>query len=123
MVPGPVGAVYAATHAAGLRDFVKGLAGLLFKPMVEVEAPPTVEVVIRKKGGQTRIHLLNVTAMQVAGEYTTVDYIPPAGPVRLKLAGGGKLVNALTGKPLVQGAGGWAEAPAVPLHEIIAVVS
>ncbi|NWF83207.1 MAG: hypothetical protein HXY18_05195 [Bryobacteraceae bacterium] len=123
VIPGPVGAVYAATHAAGLRDIVKGLAGVLFKPMVEVDAPPTVEVVIRKKGGQVRIHLLNATAMQVAGEYATVDYIPAAGPVRLKLAGGGRLVNALTKKPLAKVSGGWSELGQVPLHEIVTVVS
>lgn len=118
VIPGPAGSVYAATHAAGLRDFVKTLAGRLFKPMVEVDAPSTVEVVIRKKEGKTRVHLLNTTAMQVAGEYTTVDYIPAAGPVRLR----GKFVNALTGKPLPQ-RGEWSEPGAVPLHEILTVVN
>lgn len=122
VIPGPVGAVYAATHAAGLRDIVRGLAGLLFKPLVEVEAPPTVEVVVRKQGERTRIHLLNVTAMQVAGEYATVDYIPAAGPVRLRPARGGRMVNALTGEPLAQTAEGWGELGQVALHEIVSVV-
>lgn len=119
VIPGPVGSVYAATHAAGLRDFVKTLAGRLFKPMVEVDAPPTVEVVIRRKDGKTRIHLLNVTAMQVAGEYTTVDYIPAAGPVRLR---GAKLANALTGRPLPE-RNGWSELASVPLHEIVTMAN
>ena len=119
VIPGPIGAVYAATHAAALRGFVQSLAARLFQPLIEVDAPSTIEVVLRRKDGQLRVHLLNVTAMQVSGEYTTVDYIPAAGPVRLR---GGKFANALTGKPL-PARNGWTDPGPIALHEILAVVN
>jgi hypothetical protein len=42
---------------------------------------------LRRKEGETLVHLLNTTAMQVAGEYATVDFVPPAGPVALAVQG------------------------------------
>lgn len=83
VVPGPVGAVHAATHAAALREFGRALVRPRFQPLVRVEAPPTVEVVLRRKGAETLVHLINTTAMQVAGEYATVDFVPAVGPVML----------------------------------------
>jgi len=85
LVPGPVGVIYAATHAGTVRRFGQKLIGAHFRPLVRVEAPPTVEVVLRRKAGKLLVHLLNTTAMQVSGEYSTVDFIPPAGPIRLTL--------------------------------------
>lgn len=83
LVPGPVGVVYAATHAAAVRDFGRALVAPRFAPLVKVSAPPTVEVVLRRKKGRLLVHLLNATAMQVAGDFATVDFVPPVGPVRL----------------------------------------
>jgi len=85
LVPGPVGQVYAATHASAVRRFAAGLIQLRFDPLVRVTAPPTVEVVLRRREGQVLVHLLNTTGMQVAGDYATVDYVPPVGPVRVNL--------------------------------------
>ncbi|MEJ5370033.1 MAG: alpha-amylase family protein [Bryobacteraceae bacterium] len=87
VIPGPVGSVFAATHAAAVREFGRTLIGRRFQPLVRVTAPPTVEVVLRRKGGETLVHLLNTTAMQVAGEYATVDFVPPLGPVTLAVRG------------------------------------
>jgi hypothetical protein len=87
VVPGPVGGVFAATHAAAVREFGQALIRPRFQPLVRVEAAPTVEVVLRRKEGETLVHLLNTTAMQVAGEYATVDFVPPAGPVALAVQG------------------------------------
>ncbi|MCX7604421.1 MAG: hypothetical protein N2036_10145 [Bryobacteraceae bacterium] len=83
VVPGAIGAVYAATHAASVRGFGRALFAPHFRPLVQVDAPPTVEVVLRRKGQALRIHLVNTTAMQVAGDWATVDFVPPVGPVRL----------------------------------------
>ena len=84
-VPGQFGRVFAATHAAPLRSLVKRLVGPRFQPLVEVEAPPTVEVALRRKEGRLLVHLLNTTAMQVAGDYATTDFVPPVGPIRVRL--------------------------------------
>jgi hypothetical protein len=88
LVPGPVGALYAASHAPAVRDFVRRLLRGRFAPLVEVEAPPTVEVALRRKGGKLYVHLLNLTAMQVAGEYKALDFIPEVGPVRVRFPHG-----------------------------------
>ncbi len=87
VAPGPVGSVFAATHAAAVREFGQTLIRRRFRPLVRVDAPPTVEVVLRRKGEQTLVHLLNTTAMQVAGEYATVDFAPTVGPVTLAVRG------------------------------------
>lgn len=81
--PGPIGYVYAATHAPAIRDFVRRLVGPRFRPLVAVEGPPTLEVVLRRKSGRLHVHLLNATAMQVAGDFAAMDYVPPVGPVRV----------------------------------------
>jgi hypothetical protein len=85
LVPGPVGLVYAATHAATVRQLVASLVGPRFESEVEVSAPPVVEMTLRKKDGRLLVHLLNTASMQVAGDFATVDYIPAVGPVWLTL--------------------------------------
>ncbi|MCP5116125.1 MAG: hypothetical protein GY953_35310, partial [bacterium] len=57
----------------------------LHTPSVEVEGPPTVEVVRRTKDGRQLLHLLNATGMQLASDYSAIDFIPPAGPLRIRL--------------------------------------
>jgi hypothetical protein len=86
LVPGPAGLVYAQTHTPAVRDFVKRLVAPRFHPLVEVAAPPTVEVVLRRKSGRLMVHLLNNAGMQVAGDYATTDFVPEVGPVTLRLA-------------------------------------
>jgi hypothetical protein len=87
LVPGPIGMVYAATHATAIRDLVRRLIAPRFKPMVEVEAPPVVEVALRRKNGQLYVHLSNLAQMQVAGDFASLDYIPEVGPVRIRFNG------------------------------------
>lgn len=82
---GPIGAVFAATHAPAIRRFVKRVMERLFQPAVEVEGPPTVEVSLRKKNGKLLVHLGNCTAMQVAADYAAMDFVPPVGPLRVTL--------------------------------------
>lgn len=82
---GPAGSAFAATHAAPVRQFVKRVVDRIFTPMAVVDGPPTIEVALRRKNGKLLVHLGNCTAMQVAGDYATVDFIPPVGPLQLKL--------------------------------------
>jgi hypothetical protein len=88
IIPGPIGVVYAATHATTVREFVMRAAKPMFRPMVEVSGPPTVEVSLRRKDGALLVHLLNTTGMQVAGDFASIDFVPPVGPVRLKFNSG-----------------------------------
>ena len=82
---GPLGTVFALTHAPAAREVVRRLVRRLFTPMVTVESPPTVEVVLRRKDGLLLVHLLNATAMQVAGDYSAIDFVPPVGPLRVNV--------------------------------------
>lgn len=82
---GPLGSVYAATHAAPARDFLKKVVEAVYTPALRVEAPPVVEVALRRKGQKTLLHLVNSAEMQVAADYAVIDYIPPVGPVKVSL--------------------------------------
>jgi len=42
-------------------------------------------VVLRRKQGKLLVHLLNACAMQVAGDYAVTDFIPPVGPMEVRL--------------------------------------
>lgn len=83
LIPGPIGGVYKATHAPAVRQFVERMVAPRVDPLVRVQSPPTVEVSVRSKGGATFIHLLNSTGMQVAGDYSAIDFVPTIGPVQL----------------------------------------
>lgn len=82
---GPLGAVYAMTHAAPLREFLSQVVDTIHTPALRIEAPPTIEAALRRKNGKTLLHLVNTAGMQVAAEYAVIDYIPPAGPVSVSL--------------------------------------
>jgi hypothetical protein len=87
VIPGPLGLVYAATHAPAIRDLVRRLIQPRFKPMVEISAPPVIEVALRRKSGVLYVHLSNLAQMQTAGDFAALDYVPEAGPIRLNFAG------------------------------------
>lgn len=127
LVPGPIGVVYAATHAAAVRAFGRALVAPRFAPQVRVTAPPTVEVVLRKKKGRLLVHLLNATGMQVAGDFATVDFVPPVGPVRLNFGkrkpGAVQLAPAGQTLQAQQVQGEWTvEIPRVEVHAVASVV-
>lgn len=124
---GPLGSLYAETHAATVRALGRHLVAPLFEPLVKVTAPPTVEVVLRRKGGQLLVHLLNATAMQVAGDYATVDFVPPLHGVKLSF--GARQPRSVTLTPHGQGVepvkenGAWVVIlPPLEVHLVVAVV-
>ncbi len=86
---GPAGAAYSKQASPAFRDFLHSLVKRVFTPAVEVEAPPTVEVVLRRKNGRKYIHLINTS------REGTLDYLPPAGPIRLKAGAWTKTVERL----------------------------
>jgi hypothetical protein len=43
---------------------------------VRVAAPPTAELVLRRKDGRLTIHLLHSAGLRVAGDYAATDFVP-----------------------------------------------
>lgn len=82
-IAGPAGSAFAETNAPSQRALIQSLAARLFTPALQVEAPPTVEVVLRRKGGKNIVHLINTTARQVAGSHPAHDFVPEVGPIRI----------------------------------------
>lgn len=84
---GPLGALYCRFHVPVLREFVGSVVGRLVESLVKVRAPPFVDVVLRRRGGDLVVHLVNLAGRQVAAEYVVVDYVPPMGPVEILVKG------------------------------------
>ncbi|MCW5978291.1 MAG: hypothetical protein KIT09_09450 [Bryobacteraceae bacterium] len=82
---GPAGAAFAQTHGPETRRLMGRLMGRLYEPAVTLEGPPTVELARRRKGGRTMLHLINTTGMQVADAYSAIDFVPPVGPLRVRI--------------------------------------
>ncbi len=83
---GPLGTVYAQTHAPETGNVIGAIIRQIYTPRIEVESPPTVEAVWRRKNGHNILHLLNASGMQLASDYSAIDYVPPAGPVEVRLS-------------------------------------
>ncbi|HBY58997.1 MAG TPA: hypothetical protein DEH78_04200 [Solibacterales bacterium] len=122
LVPGAIGAAFAATHAPEVRRFVGRLARQLFRPAYEIEAPPVVESALRRKDGRTYLHLLNASGMQVAGDYSTSDYIPPVGPVSVRFTQRpGRVVLLPHDRELVIDAERGVTVPRIDVHAVLAI--
>jgi hypothetical protein len=123
-IPGPLGRIFAETHAPAVRTLVRRVISGRFRPLVAVEAPPTVEVALRRKAGNLMIHLLNASSMQVAGDYSAIDYVPPVGPLTLTFNPALAPIRATLqphGTPLPIGAGGRIRIDRVDLYGVVAV--
>jgi len=84
---GPIGTGYRQTHHPAIRAVVEQLARRLFpEPMVEVEAPPSVEMALRRAAdGSLCVHLLNLTGAQRAPDFLAVESIPTIGPIEVRV--------------------------------------
>jgi hypothetical protein len=82
---GPVGTVFALSHAAPVRRFIERVTTRVFTPMAQVDAPSTVEMALRRKNGKLLLHLGNCTAIQVATDHATVDSVPSVGPIGISV--------------------------------------
>jgi len=85
VIPGPVGVNYEYSHSSAIREFVKRVLNRLHESALSTDAPASVEFALRRKGGNTILHMANMTNMQVSAEYMTTDFIPKVGPFELKL--------------------------------------
>ena len=84
---GPAALAYFRTHHPALRALIGDLAARLFPdPLVTVEAPPCVDIALRRtRAGKLSLHLLNLTNTQRAERFLSTDYIPTAGPIEITL--------------------------------------
>ena len=85
-VYGPLGTAHNTFHTPQLRGLLKQVITKIFpEPMVELDAPPCVDMALRQKDGKLLIHLTNTAGMQTSDNYTIIDFIPAIGPVQLKI--------------------------------------
>jgi len=86
-VYGPVALAYFRSHHPALRAFIGSLAKrLLPEPAVKVDAPPCVEIAIRRtRTGKLSLHLLNLAAAQRAERFLSTDFVPPVGPITVHM--------------------------------------
>jgi hypothetical protein len=83
---GPLGTVHLNAHTPQIRRFLKGVVSALFpEPIVEVVGPPCIDVAVRRRGQQLLVHLINTAGMQVTSRYTIKDFIPPIGPIDVRI--------------------------------------
>jgi len=84
-IPGALGEAFAQTHAPATRQFIEDVAEKLFVPMVNMEAPPTLELVLRRRDRLLQAHLLNTAGMQVSVRYAAHDFVAPVPQVTLSM--------------------------------------
>ena len=84
---GPAALAYFRTHHPALRALIGDLAARLFpNPMVKVDAPPCVDIALRRtRAGKLSVHLLNLANAQRAERFLSTDYIPTVGPIEITL--------------------------------------
>ena len=61
------------------------MSKLFPKPMVKLDAPPCIDLSLRRKGRRLLIHLANTAGMQLAQNYPVIDFVPPVGPIEIAL--------------------------------------
>ena len=54
-------------------------------PLATLEGPPCVDMVLREQNGCLLVHLLNVIGSGAVKANTIIDYIPPVGPVTVRV--------------------------------------
>ncbi|MDZ7638917.1 MAG: alpha-amylase family protein [Bryobacterales bacterium] len=82
---GGLGEIFGQNHAPALREFLGNLARHAFTPIAELNAPATVELVLRKRNNLLQAHLLNSTGMQVSPRYAAIDEVAPVPHVTLRV--------------------------------------
>jgi len=123
---GPLGTIYAQTHAPETRNLIGRVIRRIYTPTVDVQGPPTLEVVRRRNHAADILHLLNAAGMQVASDYSAIDYVPPTGPIEvtLRLPHRPKQVTLEPGSTPLKGtwnSGAWrAKIPPVEIHSMLA---
>lgn len=83
---GPLGRAIVTSRHPVLREFLRRVMRSLFShPLVALQAPSSVELVLRRRGDQLHINLINATAAPRADEELIADEIPFVGPLGLQV--------------------------------------
>jgi hypothetical protein len=84
--PGPLMSEYANAGTPILRSVLHTMIEPLLKPMVSLANDnPAIEVVLRRKDGQTLVHLINTEGALDTGTFRHSGMVPPTGPLRLRI--------------------------------------
>jgi len=86
-VYGPVALGYLRAHHPALRQFIGEIAQQLFpNPAVSVEAPPCVDIALRRTpSGKLSLHLLNLAGAQRGNYFLNTDFIPGVGLIKIRM--------------------------------------
>jgi hypothetical protein len=84
--PGPIASAYGNTRTPILRSIVRPIVEDLHAPMVRLDGDfPALEIVLRKKDGQTLIHLINSAGAPNISELCHTGIVPRTGPIQLRI--------------------------------------
>ncbi|MGO8748749.1 MAG: hypothetical protein ACLQNE_22490, partial [Thermoguttaceae bacterium] len=86
-VYGPLALNYYRSHHPALRGFLGDVVARLFShPAVQVDGPPCLDVALRRtKDGKISVHLLNTAGMPLGDRHTMTDFVPPVGPIKVRV--------------------------------------
>jgi len=82
---GPLGDVFSRSHNPSIRNFLGDVVSQIFQPMVHLSGPPCVDLVLRRKDNKLMVHLINTVGKYWAPNNNVPDYIPPVGPLEVKV--------------------------------------
>ena len=84
---GPVGPRFLQQHHSYLREFIGQVAAKVWpEPDVTVDGPACLDISLRTtKQGRIAVHLLNRANVPISTNYPIIDYVPPIGPLEVKL--------------------------------------
>jgi hypothetical protein len=125
---GPLASAYANASTPILRSVAHAMTEPLYAPMVSLGSDdPALEIVLRRKDGQTLIHVINTEGAPDTGEFRHSGIVPRTGPMRLRIrlaAAPAKVVLEPEGT-LLRGAykdGAWeGELPELHIHSIVRI--
>ncbi len=86
-VYGPLARAYRNSHHPHLRRLIGQIVERLFpEPLVTVDAPPCVDIALRRtRDGKLSLHLLNRANAPHADHYGIIDFVPTVGPIRVTM--------------------------------------
>ena len=81
----PIFSSHKAHHNLHIPGLIKGLLRTYARTIAEIEAPPEVQMAVRKRGDSLLIHLVNTGGERVIEGWPTVDYIRPVSDIEIRL--------------------------------------